>query len=67
MVKKGDRIKVKSLADGENEPSICAGDEGTVTGKIRSDFVGLQVFVDFDNGASLTLLPEDDFKVIKGD
>lgn len=66
MVKKGDRIKVTHLAGGD-DPSISVGDKGVVEHIHNSDFTGRQIFVQFDNGASLMLLEEDGFKVLESE
>jgi len=63
MVKEGDRIRVKSLHEGD--PSISPGDEGTVDFINDSQFAGSQIFVDFDNGSNLALLPEDNFEILE--
>lgn len=58
----GDRVEVTHLV--ENDPSISVGSKGTVK-EIIEDALGTKVWVEFDNGSCLGMLPEDEVKVLE--
>lgn len=57
MYKDGTRIKLVYT----NDPytNLVPGDEGTITGYSNSRYAGLQVWVKWDNGSTLSMLPND--------
>jgi hypothetical protein len=61
--RKGDRVRVVGILPNDPSP-LPVGSEGTVTAVLNEATTLAQVCVDWDNGRSLMLLPNDPFVVI---
>ena len=61
LPEKGSRVRIVGIMRDEPDP-LALGEEGTVTHATQA--AGGQIFVAWDSGRTLILLPEDPFVVV---